>query len=290
MARLRYLFHILVYSNVIIALAAVAQCALTYLILGIPVQPFIFIIDGCSTLLLYNFSLFLSRPQFPNRSPYERVRWFFAHRRLIYGMSVIAAMGLVYALFHIHYHTLIYLVFIGLLSLSYHVPLLQRSKTRGGLRQVPGLKLFYIAVIWSLSTVGLPVIEAWAGDTSIFWYEVLYLGGIKVLFIALCTLPFDIRDAKQDAHYRLKTIPVMLGEARAVQLNYGLLAVHSVLVWLAPYTIDVKLGLMLTNVLIAVLLYTVIFNSKQQHYNNVYLLDVMLTVQYIVVLATAHWI
>lgn len=283
MGRLKYGFNVFVYANVIIALAAVAQCALTYLILDIPPQPFILLIDGCSTLLLYNFSLFLSRPRFPQQSPYERIRWFFRHRTAMYSVTTFAGGLLYYALFHIHYYTLFYLVFIGVLSLSYHVPMWPTSKIKGGFRQIPGLKLFYIAAIWSLSTVGLPVVEAWANDLPIHWYQVTYLGGIKVLFIAICTLPFDIRDQKQDAYYKLRTIPTMIGEDRSIRLNYVMLVIHSILVVFAPYLLSIKLGLLLANLFIAILLYTVIFNKKHHYYNNVYLLDLSLTLQYILV-------
>lgn len=283
MIQLKHWFNVFVYSNWIIALAAVAQCALTYLVLDITPEPFILIIEWSSTLLLYNFSLFLSKPRSAQDSPYERIRWFFRHITLMWYISLAAVAFLCYSLFHIHVHALFFLLFIGLLSLLYHVPLIRFGPVKGGLRQIPGLKLFYIAAIWSLSTVGLPVIQAWSHSIDVNWYQVIYLGGIKVLFITICTLPFDIRDMKQDRYYNLKTIPNIIGKNPSIGLNYFLLSAHSVLLFFAPYTLSIKSGMLLMNLFIAILFYTIIFRKSHQHYNNVYLLDLCLIVQYILV-------
>src|SRR5690606_32802739 len=141
------------------------------------------------------------------------------------------------------FYTWIYLAFVGAVSVSYSFPFLKVNGKRGGLRQVTGVKLFYIALVWSLSSVGLPVVELWAEGMLVNWWVANYLGIIKILFLLICTLPFDIRDMEQDSYYHLKTIPHILGEKRAILACYVMVVLHSILILLSPYPLAIKWGL-----------------------------------------------
>ncbi|PVH26090.1 UbiA prenyltransferase family protein [Sphingobacterium corticibacter] len=286
MKLLVHAFRILVFSNGIIALASVAQSALTYLILDLPTNPFILLIEGCSTVALYNMSLFYAKPAKPADSPFARTRWFFGHQQAMVSVTVLAGLLLAYSVWHIHWYTMLYLGFIGVLSLLYNIPFLRLGKNTGGLRQIPGLKLFHIAVLWSLSTVGLPVVEAWMDGHAINWIAANFLGIVKIFFLLVCTLPFDVRDIKQDSYYNLKTVPTMIGEQKAIQLNYVLIAFHTLLIAFAPFTLPIQVGLWITNLFIFILLRQFIFVAQQKHYHAVYLLDLALIVQFVLVLLT----
>lgn len=273
----------LIYTNMLIAIAAVAQCLLTYLILRKPIHWPIALIEGAATLLLYNASLWLSKPSQPQASPYARTRWVFSHTPLFWFNNFVAAGLLLYSFLHIQFYTIVLLVVIGVISLSYSLPLFRFGGRAGGLRQVPGLKLFHIAVVWSLSSVGLPVVELWATGVPVDWFVANYLGLLKILFLLICTLPFDIRDMQQDSYYHLKTIPRMIGERRSKFLCYLFLLVHVLLVLGAPYSVGVKVGLVVTNLLIVLLFWFFLF-QKRREFHNVYLLDSALIVQYLAVL------
>ncbi|HMR18712.1 MAG TPA: hypothetical protein PKA53_05395 [Sphingobacterium sp.] len=282
------LYHFLIFTNVMIALAAVAQCLLTYIILGEPMNPFIVLIEGTATLLLYNMSLWLSKPNKPQASPYHRTRWVFARPALFWTNSLMACCLLLYSFLHVQFYTVVFLGFIGIVSLAYGLPLFRFRGKRGGLRQVPGLKLFHIAFVWSLSSVGLPVVELWASGFIVDWGVANYLGVLKILFLLICTLPFDIRDMEQDSYYHLKTIPHMIGKQRAKGLCYIFLWAHILLIAIAPYPIVIKAGLILTNIFIIFLLRLFLFR-KPKAYHHVYLLDIALIVQYIFVLTFVDW-
>ncbi|MFD2743695.1 MULTISPECIES: hypothetical protein [Sphingobacterium] len=289
MKALARLFRILVFSNGIIALASVAQSALTYIILDLPVNPFVLLIECCSTIALYNMSLFYAKPAEPGKSRFARTRWFFGHQQEMVTVTLIAVFSLLYCLWHIHLYTVFYLGFIGVLSLLYNIPFLRLGKHSGGLRQIPGLKLFHIATVWSLSTVGLPVIEAWAEGTAIDWTAANFLGIIKIVFLLVCTLPFDVRDIKQDSYYNLKTVPTMIGEQNAIRLNYVLIVFHTLLIAFAPYVLSIQIGLWITNLFIFFLLRRFIFVAQQKHYHAVYLLDLSLVIQFLAVWAVSFY-
>lgn len=279
---LKKVYYFSVHTNLLIAFAAVAQCALTYLILNYTVNPNILIIEGGTTLLLYNLSLYLSLPKDPASSPYHRTRWVGANMFLFWCWSTLAAIAVCYALFHLHFLTIGYLLIIGILSVAYAVPIFSIGGKRIGLRQIPGLKLFYIALIWSLSSVGLPVVEIFASGVSVDWSMANYLGLVKIIFLLVCTLPFDIRDIQQDTYYQLKTLPTLLGKERAIKLSYFLGVLHILVISLAPYPEFVKWGMLLTTIGIILTLRFMIFTAKR-HYHHVYLLDFALILQWAVV-------
>ncbi len=276
------IYYFFVHSNLLIALAAVAQCALSYYVLNFPVDYSILLIEGTTTLLLYNLSLYLSKPKHPDLSPYLRTRWVFKHEWLLWTFSALAVVLTFWAMLHLHVWTLIYLAAVGLVSMAYAIPFVRVNGQKKGLRQVPGLKLFYIAVVWSLSSVGLPVVELYAAGAAINWFTANYLGIVKILFLLVCTLPFDIRDIAQDTQYKLKTLPTMMGEQAAINLAYLLGIAHLLLIAFSPYSIAVKGGMLLTTVFILVLMKSVLFTVKR-NYHTVYLLDLALIVQWLAV-------
>ncbi|WP_164126274.1 UbiA family prenyltransferase [Sphingobacterium luzhongxinii] len=283
MNQLKTIYHFVIFSNLLIAMAAIAQCLLTYVVLEQDYNWYVVGIEGAATLLLYNFSLFLSKPKEPRKSPYTRTRWVFGHEVVFWVNNIVAVLLLIFCLLQVHFHTWVFLGFVGLVSVAYSLPILRVRGRSGGLRQVPGLKLFHIAVVWSLSSVGLPVIEMWTAEVAMDWEMANALGLLKILFLLICTLPFDIRDMEQDSYYHLKTIPNLIGEKRAKLLCYFLIVIHILLLVFSPFDAPVKAGIILTDVLIAVALHFILFRKKAG-YHQVYLLDLALLAQYFCVL------
>src|SRR5690606_10473626 len=113
------------------------------------------------------------------------------------------------------------------------------------------------------------------------WWVANYLGLIKILFLLICTLPFDIRDMEQDSYYHLKTIPHIIGERRAILACYGMIVLHTILIILSPYALAIKWGLVSTNALLFLGMYFLIFKDIRR-YHQVYLLDFTLIVQCVI--------
>ena len=270
----------LVFTNLLIAFAATAQTLLSYKIFDLPYNYSIVLLEFASTLLLYNLSIWISKPKDYSKSPYERTRWIFSHQSLFYLFNVLAFVLLGYALLQVHLYTFIYLGFIGLLSLGYAIPIYRIQGKWQSLRHIPYMKVFYIALIWSLSTVGLVYIESLSGLQDVGWDRVLYLLMSKFLFIVLVTLPFDIRDMKQDSFYHLKTVPLRLGRHRTERLCYSLIVAHLLLVLFMPTTLPVQMGLLACDMVVWILFKTIIL-QKQDSFMQVYLLDLVLILQYI---------
>lgn len=282
MKLLKQVYYFLVYTNLLIAGAAIAQSALTYLFFDAPFDYRIMIIEGAATLLLYNFSMLLSKPRNPQKSVYQRTRWIFGNEWLLWLNSGIGCIVLVYAACYIHLYSLFFLAGIGVMSVAYSVPIIRYKGKWGGFRQLPAMKIFHIALIWTLSSVCLPAFEMYLDGLAIDLYLFQTLFVLKFIFLLICTLPFDIRDIQQDSYYHLKTIPNMIGANRAIILCYVLIIVHSAIVLLSAIQLKVQMGLLTTNLLIAIVLRQVVFRNVNR-YHYAFLLDFVLIVQFLIV-------
>lgn len=227
---IRHIADFLLFSNVFIAICAVAQGLVTYHLLEIKPDKHVLALLFCSTLALYNFSMLMSKPADTRRSPFRRVRWIFSHYRLTISLTIIAVVSVSVLIFFLKIPSIILLVFLGVISIAYNLPLFTLNERRFGLRNIPGLKLFLIAIVWSFSCVLLPIVEGSARHlVDIKIADTVLLVGKRFLFIAAITVPFDIRDLFQDKYFNLKTIPVMLGERKAYLFCQLLLVIYVVL-------------------------------------------------------------
>ena len=267
------------------ALCAVAQALVTFHLI---VSKSVYTVLGLlftSTLGIYNFSILLSKPKQPERSPYRRVRWFFAHYRLMVTFTIVSLLSLIPLFFLLSMESRILLVFLSILSFCYSLPIFTVGEHKFGLRNIPGLKPFLITLVWTMSCVLLPVLEAQdlhLADVSM--RDITILTAKRFLLIGALTVPFDIRDLFQDRQYGLKTIAVSWGEKNAYLFCQVLLAGYIVLLFLFRnngFSIDFW-ALTIT----AVLMGWLIFKSKwkKDEYYYFFYLDGVLILQYVILI------
>jgi 4-hydroxybenzoate polyprenyltransferase len=226
-------FDFILFSNVFMSLCAVAQGLVTFFLIGAkPVVAVLWLLF-ISTLGVYNFSILVSKPKHPQTSPYLRERWFFARYRLMVTITIVCLLSLIPLFFLISVESKILLIFLSIISFAYSLPLFSLGEKKFGLRNIPGLKQLLITLVWTLSTVLLPLLEA----------KHLHLGAVSMrdatlliakrfLFIGALTIPFDIRDLFQDKQSGLKTVPVVWGEKNAYLFCQMLLFGYIILLFL----------------------------------------------------------
>lgn len=257
-----------------------AQGALTYLLLNLPIDPIVISLLGCSTLFLYNFSLILSKPTDFKSSPYRRVHWFFSHYQSIFLLSALAFLAILPLAIKLSFNSLILLTSISILALSYNTPILKFGNHRYGLRNIPGAKLFIIASVWACSCVWVPIMELKSQGVTISGINTFLLVSKRFLFVMAITLPFDIRDLYQDRQFHLKTIPVLIGKKKSLILCQFLLLVYLVFLFLFAAKIN---GAILALTFITCLTGLLIFNTKMKRNEYYYFLflDGTLLLQFI---------
>lgn len=283
-------FDFLLFSNVFMAVCAVAQGLVTFYLIGSKPLYTILALLFTSTIGIYNFSILLTKPKNPEQSSLVRVRWFFAHHRLMVTLTIVSILSLVPLFFLISTESRLLLVFLGVISFCYSLPLFTLADQKFGLRNIPGLKQFLITLVWTMSTVLLPILEAQDMNiTNISLRDTTILLAKRFLFIAALTVPFDIRDLFEDRESGLKTIPVVIGEKRAYLFCQFLLAGYIILLFLYKnngFNTDF-FALTLT----AFLAGWLIFKSKWQRneYYYFFYLDGVLILQYIFLLLFNLW-
>lgn len=268
------------------ALCAVAQAMLTLQLIGSkPIYPLLALLLA-STICTYNFSTFLSKPREPQNSSFRRVRWFFAHNRLMVAISIIATIALIPLFLWLSLKSQILLIVLSILSVGYSLPIISFGKKKIGLRNIPGLKSLLITLVWTMSSVVLPIFEAESKQLiTVSGTDMAIIIAKRFLFIGALTIPFDIRDLFQDSKLGLKTIPVMIGEKRAYLFCQLLLAGQIVLLFIFHGNGFNRnfFALGLTTLLMGWL----IFRSKweKNEYYYFFYMDGVLILQYVILMA-----
>ena len=282
-------FDFLLFSNIFMGLCAVAQGLLTlYLIGSKPIYPVAGLLFT-STIGIYNFCILVSKPAQPEKSAYKRIRWFFAHYRLMVTITIVSILALVPLFFLVSGSSRILLIFLGVISFAYGLPLFAMGDKKFGLRNIPGLKLFLITLVWTMSCVLLPILEA-QSDQQIFisMRDTTILIAKRFLFIAAIAIPFDIRDLFEDKQLGLKTIAVAWGEKKAYLFCQALLFGYVVLLFLFRHQgFDIDFIALTLSIVLAGWL---IFRSEweRNEYFYFFYLDGVLILQYLFVIAFNH--
>jgi 4-hydroxybenzoate polyprenyltransferase len=283
---LRPVLDFILFSNVFMALCAVAQALVTLHLISAKPNYAVLGLLFTATLAEYNFSILFTRPRQPQKSPYRRVRWFFSHHRLMVTFTIVSILLLIPLLMLISIESRLLLIFLGVLCLGYSLPLFTIGDHKFSLRHVPGLKPFLITLVWTMSCVLLPVLEAQdLHQTSISMRDTTILVAKRFLLIGALTIPFDIRDLFHDQQTGLKTIPVAWGEKNAYLFCQALLAGYMILLFMFRgngFNVDFwALGLTV------VLMGWLIFRSKweKNEYYYFFYMDGVLILQYVIIVA-----
>lgn len=230
---LQTVFDFILFSNIYMSLCAVAQGLVTFYLIGSkPVTTVLFLLFT-STLGIYNFSILTAKPKQLDKSASRREQWYFTHYRLMVTLAIVSILSLMPLFFLISTESKILLAFLGIISFCYSLPLFSLGDKKFGLRNIPGLKQFLITLVWTMSSVLLPILESQHLHlSSISMRDVTILIAKRFLFIGALTTPFDIRDLFNDYKLGLKTIPVVYGEKKAYLFCQVMLAGYIVLLFL----------------------------------------------------------
>ena len=199
-------------------------------------------------------------------------------------LTLIAVLSIVPLLFFLSTASKLLLLFLGIIAIAYNLPLFTMNDQKFGLRNVPGLKLFLIALIWSLSCVLLPIVEiSHKHQFAVSASDSIVLIEKRFLFICAITVPFDIRDLFQDRKYELKTIPVVFGERKAYIFCQILLLIYLLLLLFFTNSFDAHFAaLTLTIILTGWLIFKAEF-KKNEYYYFLYL-DGTMILQFLMIL------
>lgn len=224
----------LIYSNVYVSLCAASLVWATRAQLGAEigwVDPMVGLVFF-ATLLVYNLDRILPASAEDRAGPASARHGFIqARKNLLAALAIAGAVGALVCGVMLPFGVFVALVPLGVIAIGYSIPWIPTRQGWRRLKDIPGLKIFLIALVWAVVTVTLPAwlvgVEPWSASASWAMLE-------RAAFIFAITLPFDIRDLARDRAASIQTIPVLLG-ARATKaialVVLGALAVSAVSRW-----------------------------------------------------------
>lgn len=139
----------------------------------------------------------------------EAEKYFKVANRYHKSIQFFSFIALGFAIYHAYFlKTSVWLGIFLLVFLTglYAIPVLPKAKN---LRNLGGLKIFVVALVWAGATVILPSLTSNNSITWDIWIESLQ----RFLFVLILIVPFEVRDLKYD-HEDLKTLPQRYGVVR----------------------------------------------------------------------------
>lgn len=208
------LFNFIINTNIYISLAAVFLTLATQIQLGMKPQlhPYLFIIFF-ATIFEYNLHRLITIITNPTSLTDDKHSWVGQNRKAFYFLVSFSVIGFIISAALAKKIVLITLLPIGIVTLFYSLPIFKTKKTILRLREIPCLKIFLIAFVWSATTILLPIIES---EKSYDRWHVITMLIERAIFVFAITIPFDIRDMKADEVAGLQTIPIIVGEKKAI--------------------------------------------------------------------------
>ncbi|WP_339876460.1 hypothetical protein [Olleya marilimosa] len=210
---LKQLLDFYINSSIHVALAVYALSWITLKKLNI---------NGDATILYFNF--------FATITGYNFVKYFgiakWHHRSLANWLKVIQVFSLVcfglmcYYALQLQNNSLLLITGFGMVTFLYAIPFLPKKwylDTQQNLRDISGLKVYVIALVWCGVTVILPVFN----NNGMFSQDAIFTIIQNFILVIALMLPFEIRDLNYDS-LKLATIPQKIGVKNTKRLGYVL--------------------------------------------------------------------
>jgi 4-hydroxybenzoate polyprenyltransferase len=212
------IFRSLVNSNIYISLAAVMLTIATQIQLGMKpeLHPYLFLIFF-ATLCEYNVHRFITVITKKAALESPKHKWVKDNLIGFYLLVFLSVAGFFVVALMAKREVLFGLAPIAALTLFYSIPVYGNKKSIFRLRGIPYLKIFMISFTWSAVTILLPVIQTGHHFPP---YHVALMLIERFVFVFAITIPFDTRDMEADKAAKLKTLPLLLGEQRSMNLAY----------------------------------------------------------------------
>ncbi|MEM9678835.1 MAG: hypothetical protein AAF901_00815 [Bacteroidota bacterium] len=253
MKLLKDIFNFYINSSIHVAIAVVAMTWVTYIELDIQLDDSVLLFIGFATITGYNFVKYFGLAKFHHRS---LATWL----KIIQIFSLLCFLAMCYYTLKLHAHSLMVIMAIAIITFFYAIPFLPKRMLldkQQNLRQISGLKIYVIALVWAFVTVIIPVINS----EGVISTDVIMSALQRFVFVLVLMLPFEIRDLNFD-NLKLATIPQRIGVKKTKAIGLLLL----VLFFLMEYFKDeVKPEMILSSlILFSITGALVLFSRKEQ--------------------------
>lgn len=249
---LKRLFDFYINSSIHVALSVFSLTWITLLEYDIPYDETLLFFVFFASISGYNFVKYFGIAKFHHRSLAD---WL----KAIQVFSFLCFIPMCYYALQLRVNTMFFIVGLGLVTFFYAIPFLPKHlflDSKNNLRNIGGVKVYLIALVWTGVTVFLPIIN---NDYAIN-ADVVITGIQRFVFIVVLMLPFEIRDLMYDS-LKLATIPQKIGVKQTKIIGVVLLGLFLFLEFLKAETTAKSL---LVSILISVVVSLFLLCSKKE--------------------------
>jgi len=249
---LQTFFDFYINASIHVAIAVLSLTWVTLFQLDVPFNYNILCFVFFATIVAYNFVKYFGLAKFHHRS---LANWL----RVIQVFSALCFVVMCYFAFTLYTHVLLAVIVLGAITFLYAVPLLPKHylfDEQRNLRQISGLKIYVIALVWTCATVVLPLLH----HNVLFNADVFLTLVQRFIMVLVLMLPFEIRDLNYDS-LKLATIPQQIGVKRTKRIGVLLLLLF---VLLEFFKDELTSAMLLSTVFVAFLIMMFLLFSKKR--------------------------
>lgn len=200
-------------SSIHVAFAVYALSVVTLKRFGVSYDVNVLFFNFFATITGYNFVKYFGIAKWHHRS---LAKWL----KVIQVFSLLCFLLMCFFTLKLQEETLITIAIFAVITFLYAIPFLPKTwylDTQQNLRDISGLKVYVIALVWSGVTVVLPLVN----NKVAFSETVIITVAQHFVFVMALMLPFEIRDLRYDS-IKLATIPQKIGIKRTKVVGFGL--------------------------------------------------------------------
>lgn len=184
-----------------------------------------------STWFIYQLSRVLYQNKMNEKDTKDEIYYYQIKHKKLTNISLLVSLiisGITFLF--LESKTQIAIILSGFLSVVYALPL-DKIGIKKRLRDIPFIKIFLIALTWTITCVLLPILET-NFYPDLFVRRVILLFSIQFIYLLFITLPFDINDIERDIANQTKTIATTLGARKSQILCFVLFLIDSYLLYI----------------------------------------------------------
>jgi len=263
---LKNILDFFINSSIWVAIAVTALIEVTYFNLEVAANENLLFAAFFGTIFGYNFIKHFEKEQVKGisfevfdlgvRGVLKQFEKLTLLQKVIFQLSVISALVVFALFFRFHIKTQLVLLISSVLTFCYAVSLGYST-----LRNISGIKIYVVALVWAFVTVLLPVLEGEIEFTSDVWILLLQ----RFVFVIVLILPFDIRDLSVDDK-KLGTMPQKIGVQKTKFYGLFLLMVFFFLEFFKDEVLAINTVILPLVFLVTVLFLTLAKEKQPKYY------------------------
>jgi len=264
---IKNIFDFLINASVWVAISVTALLGVTYLNLEVAVGNNLLCFIFFGTIFGYNFIKYFEKEQVGGldfgtkeiRKQFERLT---IRKKITFLLSVISALISAVLFFKLEIKTQLALIIPSVLTFCYAVSLGYRT-----LRNISGIKIYVVALVWAITSVLLPVLESEIELSSDIWILLFQ----RLVFVVVLILPFEIRDLSVDDK-NLGTLPQGIGVRNTKFYGILLLMVFFFLEFFKDELFEANL-IVIPIVFLITMLFLVLSKENQSNYYSSFFVE-----------------